>query len=136
MQGRPRKPTAILEMSGAFKKDPQRRDARAAEPIPQGPIGEPPEHLNDIEKAAWGAFIEETPPGVLTIADRALLTQASKLRAALDLGTFQTESGRLNAEKLFLSMLTRIGATPADRSRIHAAAPGNVVEAADEFKAI
>ncbi|MFT5394742.1 MAG: hypothetical protein ACI8PT_004954 [Gammaproteobacteria bacterium] len=30
--GRPRKPTSILELSGAFKKDLQRRAARANEP--------------------------------------------------------------------------------------------------------
>lgn len=33
MAGRPRKPTAILEASGAFKKDPKRKRARAGEPV-------------------------------------------------------------------------------------------------------
>jgi hypothetical protein len=37
--GRPRKPTAALELSGAFKRNPQRRRDRADEPEVEGPVG-------------------------------------------------------------------------------------------------
>jgi hypothetical protein len=46
-----RKPTRLLEISGAFKKDPQRR--RNHEPIPSGPLGDPPGFLPEPVKACW-----------------------------------------------------------------------------------
>ena len=39
---RARKPTALLELTGALRKDPQRYRDRANEPRPDTSIGEPP----------------------------------------------------------------------------------------------
>jgi len=40
---RPRKPTNLLELTGAYHKNPQRRREREGEPIAPGPLGGPPE---------------------------------------------------------------------------------------------
>lgn len=55
--GRPRKPTKILELSGAFKKDPQRKEARASEPVfPSGAI-EPPDWLDMDAREIWSQVV-------------------------------------------------------------------------------
>src|SRR5688500_1943592 len=44
---RPRNPTGVLQLSGAFRKDPQRLAARAHEPQFMKGLGEPPDWLDD-----------------------------------------------------------------------------------------
>ena len=43
MPGRPPKPTAVLEMTGAARKNPKRMRERAGEPQSPGGLGDPPE---------------------------------------------------------------------------------------------
>lgn len=73
---RPRTPTAVLEMRGAFKHNPQRkREAPEADGDVQ-PIGDPPASFLKPSSSGnrlvelWKEFKAEAPPGVLTIADR------------------------------------------------------------------
>src|SRR5689334_7115055 len=75
--GRPRKPTRVLELQGAFKKDPQRRAARENEPVVTEPLGDPPEGLNEAEVARWNEIREWCP--WLTIADRTVTEMAATL---------------------------------------------------------
>ncbi len=65
---RPRKPTAILETSGAFIKNPQRR--RPTEPKPTGELGNPPGRLEREEVAMWHEMAAVLPPGVAKNSDR------------------------------------------------------------------
>jgi len=108
---RPRKPTAVLELTGAFQKDPQRK--RPYEPQPTGSLGEPPVDFDDVLKALWRDLVRMVPPGVLTNADRWLVELACRTMR-------EVKSGQaLAAEKnLLLSCLSRMGLTPADRSKI------------------
>ena len=53
MAGRPPKPTNLLELTGAFKRNPQRARARAGEPMPASGLGPPPPHFM-IEEPAFG----------------------------------------------------------------------------------
>lgn len=121
---RPRKPTPLLELTGAFQKDPQR--ARPHEPKPAGPLGDPPECFNDepgLEakelldraalRAAWHELTGMVAAGVLTISDRWLVELACRTMQQVRKGA------ALAAERnLLLSCLSRMGLTPADRSRI------------------
>ena len=70
--GRPRKPTAVLEMSGAFQRNPQRRRARVNEPEVKLGVGDPPACFLIPEpesgyqeaarlKAIWEQIAEEGP---------------------------------------------------------------------------
>jgi hypothetical protein len=46
---RPRTPTAVLELRGAFKEHPERARERAGEPRPTEPLGEPPKRLKPAD---------------------------------------------------------------------------------------
>ena len=108
---RPRKPTAVLELTGAFKKDPQRQ--RENEPRPAGPLGEEPLHFDEELKAIWRELVEMVPARVLTISDRWLIELACRTMQQVRKGT------ALAAERnLLLSCLSRMGLTPADRAKI------------------
>lgn len=54
---RPRTPTNVLKLRGAFKKDPARGREREDEPIVTEPLGEPPEDWNDWQLKAWANIV-------------------------------------------------------------------------------
>src|SRR5690349_15010559 len=78
---RPRKPTALLELQGSFKKNPDRGRARKDEPEPVADLGEPPARLTPLELEMWRELESMAPPRVLTNADRWLVERACKLMA-------------------------------------------------------
>jgi hypothetical protein len=110
---RPRKPTAVLELTGAFRKDPQRKKARASEPVPTGVIGIPPVHFDAIHAAVWYEVISMIPAGVLTGADRIMVELTCSLICGLRNGT--SERGD---KALLKGCLASMGMTPAERSKI------------------
>ena len=111
-----RKPTRLLEINGAFKKDPQRR--RNYEPIPSGPLGDPPEFLPEPVKVCWRELDSMIPPGVLANSDRWAVELAARAMANARDGSIT------NAERAVLSsLLGRLGCTPVDRARITAPPP-------------
>src|SRR4051794_33452283 len=116
---RNRKPTQELEQSGAFEKDPKRRLARENEPVPAGPLGDPPDYLSAAAQNVWHELASHVPEGVLTIADRFLVEivsrQMARLRAGEDL-----KAAEINQ---IISCLSRMGLTPADRSRVQVPKP-------------
>ena len=108
---RPRKPTRVLELSGAFKQHPERR--RAAEPQPTGPIGEPPARLYTKAIPFWDEIVTQCAPGVLTVADRWAVELASRIMLKVAIGSVKgCELGVLR------SLLSSMGMTPADRTRL------------------
>ena len=112
---RPRLPTELLELRGAFRKDPQRR--RAVGPKSPIGIGEPPEHLSEGEKAVWRELVANAPAGVLTGADRAVMELLVRLMARFRADWLTgAEFGILKG------CLTELGWTPAARSKVIAGA--------------
>jgi len=114
---RPRKPTNVLRLSGAFDKDPQRGVARANEPQNLECVGEPPERLNDQQLKAWNEIIENSPYGVLTKGDRHTLELTSVLLTefwVLGANMKGTHMSMLN------TLLAKMGMNPSDRSRVTA----------------
>jgi hypothetical protein len=121
---RPRKPTAALELKGAFKKDPQRAEARKSEPKPYGAIGDPPEALNEAEQKLWG---ELAGYGFwLTSADRLMLEIAVKLMVSFRSNTL--DGGGISK---LIAALAKLGFSPTDRSKVQA--PGAKEPEADPF---
>lgn len=110
---RPRTPTNVLEMRGAFKKNPQR--ARVDEPPAEGDVGPMPASFNAVQKAAWEDVIAYCHTGVLCRADSLAVEMAAVL-----LAEFRTNPGDMPAAKLARldSLLGRFGMTPADRSKV------------------
>lgn len=78
-----RKPTNVLELKGAFKKDPQRARARANEPTDERDVGKPPRGLSKDERAAWKELTDCAIPGVLRYADRPAVLAAAQLYARM-----------------------------------------------------
>ncbi len=74
-----RKPTAILEATGAFAKNPQRRREREFEPVSNGDVGDPPEHLHEGQALIWQELRGEAAPNVLQKSDRMILEMTSIL---------------------------------------------------------
>lgn len=127
---RPRKPTNVLQLAGAFKKNPQRLAYRANEPKPTGAIGEPPAGADAEVARCWREIVDEAPPGVLTNADRGVMLLLAKLRLHAEKGDpFVTDDGTLietirtyDTKKLglLLRCYTELGMTPASRSKVSA----------------
>lgn len=122
MGGRPRKPTAVLELAGAFKHDPQRK--RNDEPVPTGKPGKAPEYLGEDGAELWAKM---AAVGFwLTDADAFLLEVAVRY---LDLFRKGTDDPKLVSP--LINVLNKLGFGPAERSKIKA--PGAKEKPDDPF---
>lgn len=125
--GRPPKPKAVLEMTGAARKNPARLKARETEPEPSGGIGPPPAHwskASSYPKGAleeiWNRYIDEALPGVLGNSDRMQL----ELICVLTFESRRTGTKtQLRAISELHKQLKTLGMTPVDRARVHANKP-------------
>jgi hypothetical protein len=135
---RPRKPSAILELNGAFQHDPQRR--RPNEPIDVRPIGYAPKRLPPEALPFWKELIEMLPGPILTFRDRWAVELAARLmckavtrpsmaeilalaeEAELDAGDLKqlVKQQEISSAELstLRSLLASLGMTPADRSKL------------------
>lgn len=122
MAGRPPKPTGLLLLSGAARKNPKRLRARAGEPVPPGPIGEPPEKwmffspaigYQKFEKlrAIWANCIAMWP--WVTFSDRDALEGYCILK-------LKEDEGHLSGAELTALMRARteLGGTSSGRARL------------------
>jgi hypothetical protein len=110
---RPRTPTEVLDLRGAFKINPQRK--REVGPKALAGLGAPPAHLNDAARACWVEAVGNAPAGVLTAGDRILVEIVARLLAKFREDWLTgAEFGQLG------QALGKLGWTPADRSRVSA----------------
>lgn len=108
----PRTPTAVARATAADEKNPQRFRNRKE---PQSkPLAAPSKFLDDFGVQAWEGFKRELP--WLMESDRALVEIASSVRGRLLAG----EDVGVTALSMLQSMLSKMGASPADRSRVSA----------------
>lgn len=127
-----RRPTHLLELSGSFRRHPERRHAREGEPQPNGDVGDPPAYFSAMQRASFIELRDMAPAGVLCLADSILLELAAVLLA------------RMRAERDFpaaligrlTSVLARCGMTPADRSRVVASEAPSGPRPLDEFASL
>ena len=118
---RPRKPTAVLDARGAFKKNPQRK--RSGEPVVREPIGACPDSFDALQREAYMQIVGQAPLGVLTEADNLAVEMASTLLAQFrqDRYGFPVQSyGKL------IQLLGTFGMTPSDRAKLSIAPPKQV----------
>ena len=78
---RPRTSAKVLELRGAFAKDPQRRreDLEGAGPWSD----EPPDHLTGPEIAAWREVVASLPKVAVSSSERFGIAQMARLWATL-----------------------------------------------------
>lgn len=151
---KPRTPTKILELKGAFKHDPARGRARANEPKLPGGVGEPPDWLDheareewwrvvpDLDTAGVTSRVEATALGAYCLAvSRLRKAQAEVFRDGL---TIMTEGGLRKhpaisiierAEATIKAFAAEFGMTPASRSKVQAK-PADKDEPSSSFAAV
>lgn len=112
--------TQVLELRGAFKKNPARALARLGEPLPNGELGDPPPHLSEAERACWNELVDIAPDGVLCRADRLIVEHGARILAALRADDVVANRALLSR---FEAVLARLGLTPADRNRVSVKPP-------------
>jgi len=113
MAGRPRTPTNILALKGAYKNHPERLKEREGEVQNVNPVGPAPDELSDEEKVCWNTFVKESIPGVLGEADRVAIAEASMLLAKC-----KNREATIPERNLLFKFLSQFGMLPADRSKI------------------
>jgi hypothetical protein len=107
---RPRIPTAVLELRGAFKRNPNRR--RKFEPRISTALPDPPQTLPNPVKAAW---LEMRERGFwLTSADRFLVEIAASLMAR-----YRFEEIKSGDVSQLIQLLGKLGFAPKDRSGLN-----------------
>lgn len=136
MAGRKPLPMAVKQIKGTVQKC--RTNPR--EPKPVGTLCTPPEYMSDVAKEAWNYAVANSPPGLLSALDGAILERwancsglyreaLSKInRAGVSGMIIKTPSGILRRSPLMdvirdlaLEMKgyeAEMGFTPASRSRI------------------
>lgn len=122
--GRPRKPTAVLELKGAFKKDPGRGKARANEPKIDETIGDAPDHLPEDAALIWGDLAAYGT--WLTAGDRLMLEIAVRLMSMFRKN--ELDGGGISK---LITALSKLGFNPTDRSKVNA--PGGKEPEDDPF---
>lgn len=115
---RPRTASNILELRGSFAHDPSRR---RSDP-PSEPLGSAPKQGgNWTFKKAWAYIASTAPAGTLQKRDRVYLEVAAELYVV-----FKTQ-GAANMPAALLArmemMLSKLGLSPADASRVSAVPP-------------
>ena len=126
---RPRKPTKILQFTGAFAKNPQRAAERAGEPQDTPPINDgAPDWMTEPEKKAWRWVIAHAHPGVLTTADSGIVELTAQLRA-LVVQHIADSKDRAQLRTCY----NDLGMTPASRSKVQAKPAEKAV---NEFAAV
>ena len=119
---RPRKPTKLLLLNGAAKRNPGRLAGRATKAAdgtwqenvqPTSGLGDPPEYFDDDEKQRWADLVGIVPEGILTQMDRPSAELLCRLWARSRKGMASTSQ-----ERLLASLFGKFGLSPSERSRI------------------
>ena len=122
---RPRIPQSKAEASGAILKNAGRFASRKTPAKPR-PVGEPYAKMTDAQKECWREFVGDMP--WLNAAHRTLLRLACYHAARLDT---DPEIG-VSATQALSSILSKLGATPVDETKVSHADDGEE-DPADRF---
>lgn len=108
---RPRVPTAKAEATGAALVNPERFKERKVSKRTR-PLGEPYLRMTDPQKEAWQELSYELP--WLNSSHRTLVRLACIWMAKMDEDDFG-----VSATQALSSILSKLGATPADESKVN-----------------
>lgn len=122
------KPSAVKELNGAYKKDPQRRNKE--EPKPKAGIGEPSKFLNDEMQKIWDEVNDNVCIGVLGDADRFALETLCRLIYDM---RFDWKEFNGSKQSNLIKLLGQFGMTPVERQKLHV---GETVEKKNKFSVL
>jgi hypothetical protein len=112
---RPRTPTALLEVKGAFLPGANPSRARESEPVSTRPLGNPPKHLSKERKKLWKEIAKRLAPGVAMESDRDAFELMVRLTDRMRTDDILMRSADRTA---LISLWSRFAMTPADRSKV------------------
>lgn len=134
---RPRKPTKLLELSGAFRKDPGRRKSREREPELAKGIGDPPLWMDITAMEEWRRIVPDLEAaGVTSRVEATALAaycqavsrwQAAEAEIQREGITIETANGKRKhpavavaeaSMALIRAFASEFGMTPSSRSRV------------------
>jgi len=109
---RPRTPSKVLDIRGAFKKNPQRK--RLNEPMPVGEVGKYGIGTTNPSEI-WDELVSICPPHVLKNSDRLVMEIAVEY-----LRQFRESPASYSNERvrILISLLGKFGMTPSDRAKL------------------
>lgn len=113
--GRPRKPTNVLELTGRLRTNPDRRAARANEPIPEGEIATvAPEWMTKPQRKCYREIVRGCHKDVLCSADSIWVEMTACL-----LSEYRENPVLMKVSKLarLQTCLGQLGMSPADRAK-------------------
>ena len=113
-----RHPTALLDLKGAYKKNPNRR--KPGEPVGESFPADPPDHLNAVEQRHWREVVGLLAHGVLQKSDALIVETLAVLLTEFREDFRKMPSARLTRMGICMGLL---GMTPADRTRIQVDKP-------------
>lgn len=115
MAGRPRTPSNVLELKGAFKKDPQRRR------VDMAGVGKfdssPPSNLPQELVPAWREIVNQINPMILTASDNSSIELMARLMLQARL------TGDVGIIKELRQWFAQYGMTAVGRTKISATPP-------------
>lgn len=113
--GRPRKPTNVLELTGRFKTNPDRREARANEPQPETGIEKAaPLWMTKEQRKCYREIVRNCHKDVLSSADGAWVEITACLLSEFRLGPQKMSTSKIAR---LMASLGQLGMSPADRSK-------------------
>ncbi|MDA9982486.1 hypothetical protein N9H39_07065 [Gammaproteobacteria bacterium] len=115
---RPRKPSNILELTGAKRRNRKRYANRGKTATDNRPVGRAPAHLTADQKQAWREIVKSAPPGVLQKSDRIAVESVAMLLTQIRAG--DTQAAKV---ALLTMMLNKMGMTPTGRNSVSIPAP-------------
>lgn len=112
---RPRTPTKVLELRGAFKKDPQRKRPNEPEVDTKTVNKKPPSRLTADQKKTWREIVKVIPAGVLSTAD---LVQVEIVVCLLT--EFRQAGGAMSTSRIgrLTSEMGKLGLNPSARASL------------------
>lgn len=136
---RPRKPNEIQELSGSWDKNPDRRRSEALTDSFLD-INNPPDNMSEREISVWKEIVRNAPIRVLRNSDRFLVEAAARAISEMRFSQNLIPSQRNACITTVKGLLSLMGMTPADRSRVESGweeskAANDDDEFRDEFKA-
>jgi len=110
---RPRLPTSVLRLRGAFKINPGRYEDRKHEPIVKTPLPDPPRRLSAADRSSWRELQSEGSSW-LKSADKYLLEIAASFVAR-----YRSDELTSGDVSLLIGLLGKLGFSPNERGRMN-----------------
>lgn len=111
---RPPKPNYLKIINGSAKHNPDRHREDHLIPDDVGPLGDPPENLDEHLKCIWEEIVHQVHPDIIQQSDRLTLEQFCRVVHEIRTGD-KFVSAQHQRYQAYAAMF---GMSPADRQRV------------------